>query len=155
MVPLYRLTGEKCNFCTYFVTGALWLLRLPQFWPHFTTGPPNGLPYSLILEIAIFWPHFTTGPLDGPPYSLIVEMAIFWHHFVIGSPNGPLYRLIVEIAVFALFCHSATKWSTIQADWWKVQFLVLISQWVSKWPPYKADCLTVLFQWPWNGQFKF
>ena len=38
---LYRLTEEKCNFCTYFVTGALWLLRL-TFWPHFTTGLPNG-----------------------------------------------------------------------------------------------------------------
>ena len=79
-----------------------------------------------ILEISIFWPHFTTGPPDGPPYRLIVEMATFWPHFVIGPPNDPLYRLIVEIAifwphllvksaVFALFCHSATKWSIIYA----------------------------------------
>ena len=68
MVPLYRLTGEKCNFCTYSVSGAL---NGP---PYMLTGKkwcskwspyigkvqfPHLLCYlcSLIVEIATFWPH--------------------------------------------------------------------------------------------------
>ena len=58
----------------------------------------------------------------------------------------PIQVALWKNAVFALFCHLATKWSTIQAEWWKVQFLVLISQWSSKWHPYKADYLLTV--WP-------
>ena len=118
MVPLYNLywlTEEKCNFCTYFLTGALWLLRLTfwphynwstkwspikadcwnchiNYWPKFTILPLNGPLYSLIVEIASVWPHFTTGPPKGPPYRLIVEMFTFWPHFVNGPHSGWLLK---------------------------------------------------------------
>ena len=128
-----------CQLCSLIV-------EIATFWPHFTTGPPNGLPYSLILEIAILWAYFVIGPPNGPLYRLIVEIATFRSHFVIGPPNGPHPGCLVKSAVFGLFCHSDTQWSTIQAEWWKVQFLVLISQWASKWHPYKADYLLTV--WP-------
>ena len=49
MVPLYRLTGEKCNFCTYFVTGA-----------------PNGPPYTLTGKKCNFCTYIVSSAPNGP-----------------------------------------------------------------------------------------
>ena len=217
MVPLYRMTGEKCNFCTYIVSGApngpLYMLtgKKCNFCTHFNSGASNGPLYRLtgkkcdfctymsdwgevqFLHIHCQWwskwsPYIGwlgKSAISAPTLLLVLSdcwdchilaplynwankwssvksvQANCWNSHILAplchwaTPNGPHSGCPVKSAVFALFCHSATKWSTIQADWWKVQFFVLISQWASKWPPYKADCLTVLFQWPWNGQFKF
>ena len=50
MVPLYRVIGEKCNFCTYFVTGA-----------------PNGPLYMLTGKKCNFCTYIVTGAPNGPP----------------------------------------------------------------------------------------
>ena len=63
--------------------------------------------------MATVWPHFVIGQSNDPLYRLIVEIATFCHH-VIGPPNGPHSGCLVKSGVFALFCHSATKWSNIQ-----------------------------------------
>ena len=48
MVHLYRVIGEKCNFCTYIVTGApngpLYMLtgKKCNFCTYIVTGAPNG-----------------------------------------------------------------------------------------------------------------
>ena len=83
MVPLYNLywlTEEKCNFCTYFVTGALWLLWLP----HFATW--KLCHQRLIVEIVTYLPKFTILPLNGPKTD-----CLKWSIFNIGGGlNGPL-----------------------------------------------------------------
>ena len=90
MVPLYMVIGEKCNFCTYIVSGA-----------------PNGPPYMLTGKKCNFCTYIVSGAPYGPCIeadwgkvqflhllcywcSLIVEIATFWPHFKIGPPNGPL-----------------------------------------------------------------
>ena len=53
MVPLYKVIGEKCNFCTYIVTGA-----------------PNGPLYMLTSKKCIFCTYIVTivtGAANGPP----------------------------------------------------------------------------------------
>ena len=53
MVPLYRVIWEKCNFCTYIVTGA-----------------PNGPLYMLTSKKCIFCTYIVTivtGAANGPP----------------------------------------------------------------------------------------
>ena len=53
MVPLYKVIGEKCNFCTYIVTGA-----------------PNGPLYMLTSKKCIFCTYIVTivtGAPNGPP----------------------------------------------------------------------------------------
>ena len=48
MVPLYMVIGEKCNFCTYIVTGApngpLYMLngKKCNFCTYIVSGAPNG-----------------------------------------------------------------------------------------------------------------
>ena len=49
MVPLYMVIGEKCNFCTYIVTGA-----------------PNGLLYMLTGKKCNFCTYIETGAPNGP-----------------------------------------------------------------------------------------
>ena len=73
-----------------------------------------------------------TGPPDGPQYRLIVEIATFCHH-VIWPPNGPHSGCLVESAVFG-------------PNFLVGQQMAPIQSWLF------ADCLTVLFQWPWNGK---
>ena len=50
MVPLYMLTGKKCNFCTYIVSGA-----------------PNGPLYMLTGKKCNFCSYIVTGAPNGPP----------------------------------------------------------------------------------------
>ena len=49
MVPLYMLIGEKCNFCTYIVSGA-----------------PNGPPYMLTSKKCNFCTYIVSGAPNGP-----------------------------------------------------------------------------------------
>ena len=49
MVPLYRVIGKKCNFCTYIVTGA-----------------PNGPLYMLTSKKCIFCTYIVSGAPNGP-----------------------------------------------------------------------------------------
>ena len=65
MVPLYRLTGEKCNFCTYIVSGA-----------------PNGPP------IQGDWGKVQWHPYKAD-YLLTVKKCNFCKYIVTGAPNGP------------------------------------------------------------------
>ena len=55
MVPLYRLTGEKCNFCTYSVSGA-----------------PNGPPYMLTGKKCNFRTYIVSGTPNGPLIQFIL-----------------------------------------------------------------------------------
>ena len=50
MVPLYKVIGEKCNFCTYIVTGA-----------------PNGPLYMLTGKKCNFCTYIVSGAPNGPP----------------------------------------------------------------------------------------
>jgi len=119
MVPLYNLywlTEEKCNFCTYFVTGALWLLRL-TFWPHYNWST-NWSPVQ-----SDCWNCLSLAPLYN------------W-----ATKGSPIQADCWNVHILAPLC----QWSPFRLTVEK--FLVLISQWASKWPPYKADYLLTV--WP-------
>ena len=140
--PHYRLTEEKCNFCTYFVTGALWLLRLPYF------GPTLQLGHQMV---------HCKGWLLKLPHKLLAQV---YHS---ATKWSPVQSDCWNCLSLAPLYNWATKGSPIQADCWNghilvplcqwspfrltgEKFLDLISQWASKWPPYKADYLLTV--WP-------
>ena len=123
MVPLYRLTGEKCNFCTYSVSGA------PNGPPYMLTGKkcnfrtyivsdtPNYTIYigwlrksaisapTLLLVLSDCWDCHILAPLYNWATKCSTVKADcwnchinYWPKFTILPLNGPLYSLIVEIA---------------------------------------------------------
>ena len=62
MVPLYMVIGEKCNFCTYIVSGA-----------------PNGPLYMLTGKKCNFCTYIVTGAPNGPPIQADWRKVQFLH----------------------------------------------------------------------------
>ena len=80
-----------------------------------------------------FFPPLLTYGSKGPIYKLNVEKCSFWHHMCDMAANGPQYKLNVAKCTFwHYFRHFGTilavghKWSAIQTDWVKVNFLAAL-----------------------------
>ena len=153
MVPLYRVIGEKCNFCTYIVTGA-------------PNGPPIHGDWGKVQFLHLHcqwcskWSTYT-GWLEKsaisaptlllvlqmvPLYRVIGEKCNFCTYFVTGAPNGPLYMLTGGKCNFCTYIAlSNVHRPPIQADWGRVQFLHLLCYWCSKWSTKNADWQKVQF----------
>ena len=96
MVPLYRVIGEKCNFCTYIVTGAR-----------------NGPLYMLTSKKCNFCSYILKLVLQMVPlYMLTGKKCNFCTYFVIGAPNGPpIHGDWGKVQFLHLHCQWCSKWS--------------------------------------------
>ena len=84
MVPLYRLTGGKCNSCTYIVSSA-----------------PNGPLYMLTGKKCNFCTYIVTGAPNGD-----------WGKVVTGAPTGPpIHADWQKVQFLHLICYCCSKWS--------------------------------------------
>ena len=138
MVPLYRLTGEKCNFCTYIVSGA-------------PNGPPIQGDWGKVQFLHLYcnwcskWSPYTgwleKSAISAPTLSVVLQMVPLYRltggkgnfrtYIVTGAPNGDWGKVVT----------GAPNGPPIHADWQKVQFLHLICYCCSKWSPYTFSSL--------------
>ena len=146
------LTGKKCNFCTYIVSGA-----------------PNGPPYMLTGKKCNFRTYIVIGAANGPlihcyigwlrksaisaPILLLVLSDCWDWHFgptlKLGHQRVPCKGWLLKFShkLLAQVYHSATKWSPVQSDWWNCLSLAPFTTGPPKGPPYRLIVEMSTF-WP-------
>ena len=154
MVPLYRLTSKKCNFCTYIVIGApngppiQGNLGKVQFLHLHCSWCSKWSPYTgWLAKCAISAPTLSVVLQMVPLYRVIGEKCNFCTYFVTGAPNGPpIQGDWGKVQFLHLHCQWCSKWWFAYKMVHHTGWMVVINQWTSKWHPYKADYLLTV--WP-------